>query len=108
MTDVVIVLTTIPVGAGADELATALVAEHLAACVNVCSPMTSVYRWKGELERAGECQLVIKTTRDRVAALEARLKALHPYELPELLVLSVEEGSAAYLEWVRAETRGVQ
>ena len=64
----------------------------------------STYRWKGKVERDAERQLVIKTTRARVAALEARLRTLHPYELPEFIVLSVESGSDAYLRWVSDET----
>lgn len=95
-----------PGDARSDELARALVDERLAACVNVHAPMTSIYRWKGGVERDAERQIVIKTTRDRLPAIEARLRTLHPYELPELLVLAVDAGSDAYLNWVIAETRG--
>jgi periplasmic divalent cation tolerance protein len=105
MPDLVIVLTTMPDDARADELARTLVDERLAACVNVHGPMMSAYRWKGSVERDAERQLVIKTTRDRLAALEARLRQLHPYELPELIVVGVEGGSDAYLRWVSDETR---
>jgi len=107
MNDFVLILTTMPAGddaARTDELARTLVDERLAACVNVYPPMTSTYRWKGKVERDAERQLVIKTTRARVAALEARLRALHPYELPEFIVLGVESGSDAYLRWVADET----
>ena len=107
MNDFVLILTTMPAGddaARTDELAKTLVEERLAACVNVHAPMTSTYRWKGNVERDPERQLVIKTTRARVAALEARLRTLHPYELPEFIVLSVESGSDAYLRWVADET----
>ena len=83
----------------ADELAEALVGEKLAACVNVHGPMVSTYRWKGAVERETERQIVIKTTRTRLPALEARLKTLHPYELPEWIVLGAE-ASAAYGQWV--------
>lgn len=83
----------------ADELAAALVGEKLAACVNVHGPMVSTYRWKGAVEREAERQIVIKTTRARLPALEARLKTLHPYELPEWIVLGAE-ASAAYGQWV--------
>lgn len=103
---VVLVLTTVPDAARGETIARALVDGRLAACVNVCAPMTSLYRWKGVVERDVEHQLVIKTTPDRVAAIEARLAELHPYELPEFLVLPVAHGSAAYVEWVAAETRG--
>jgi periplasmic divalent cation tolerance protein len=105
MRDLVVALTTMPDDARADELARAIVDERLAACVNVLAPMTSTYRWKGALEREPERQLVIKTTRDRLTALEARVRQLHPYELPEFLVLTVEAASAAYAEWVTEETR---
>jgi periplasmic divalent cation tolerance protein len=105
VTGVILVLTTMPDDDRAGALARTLVDERLAACVNVHGPMTSVYRWKGGVERDPERQLVIKTTRDRLAALETRLRALHPYELPEFIVVSVDEGSAAYLQWVTEETK---
>lgn len=100
MTKTVLVLTTVADDERAEEIARTLVDEHLAACVNVHGPMTSFYRWKGAVERDAERQLVIKTTRDRLPALEARLRALHSYELHEFIVLSVESGSSEYLEWV--------
>ena len=106
MTDVVLILSTVPDDERAELLARTLVDEQLAACVNLYQPMVSVYRWSGEVERAAERQLVIKTTRDRVSALEARLKALHSYELPEFLVLPVTGGSDEYLGWVRQGSRG--
>ena len=105
MTDVVLILTTVPDDDRAEPLARTLVEEGLAACVNIHGPMTSIYRWKGEVEREAERQLIIKTTRDRVPALEARVNALHSYELPEFVILPVEGGSTAYLDWVRRETR---
>jgi periplasmic divalent cation tolerance protein len=104
MTNVVVVLTTMPDDARADELARMLVDERLAACVNVHGPMVSRYRWKNTVERDAERQIVIKTTADRVDALHTRLRELHPYELPEFLVLRVESGSDAYVRWVAAET----
>jgi periplasmic divalent cation tolerance protein len=100
MTNVVVILTTMPDNGRTDELARALVDERLAACVNVHAPMMSTYRWQNAIERDSERQLFIKTTRDRVATIEARLRQLHPYELPEFLVLPVESGSEAYLRWV--------
>ena len=108
MSEVVLVLTTMPAAgedARADELARTLVEERLAACVNVHGPMTSIYRWKGNIERDTERQVVIKTTRDRLTALESRLRTLHPYDLPELIVVAAESGSDAYLRWVVDETR---
>ncbi len=105
MPQLVLVLTTMPDDERVDALARTLVDEHLAACVNVHGPMTSVYRWKGQVEREPERQMVIKTTRDRLPELESRLHALHPYELPEFLVVPVEGGSAAYLTWVVEGTK---
>jgi periplasmic divalent cation tolerance protein len=91
----------------AHEVADAVVAERLAACVNAVPAVSSTYEWKGKVERDREVTLWIKTTSDRVAALTARLRALHPYDLPEVIALAVvaEEGYAPYLDWVRAQTR---
>ncbi len=104
MTDIVLVLTTIGDDPQSETIAQTLVEERLAACVNVYPTMASFYRWKGAVERDGERQLVIKTTRDRLPVLEPRLRELHPYELPEFVVIAVDDGSRDYLEWVRAET----
>ncbi len=103
---VVIVLTTVAADAPADAIAQRLVEARLAACVAIGGPMTSVYRWRGTIEHAAERQLVIKTTPDRLAALEQRLQELHPYEVPEFIVLSAA-ASAAYQQWLTAETRTV-
>jgi periplasmic divalent cation tolerance protein len=102
--NLVLILTTMPDDGRADELARSLVDEGLAACVNVHGPMVSTYRWKGQVEREAERQVVIKTTRAKLPDLEARLRALHPYEVPELVVL---EGNAsdAYGTWVNDATR---
>jgi periplasmic divalent cation tolerance protein len=100
VTDIVIVLSTAPADDRAEQWARQLVDERLAACVNAHAPMISVYRWKGQVERDSERQLVIKTTRDRLPALEKRLKELHTYELPEFVVVTVDQGSEAYLAWV--------
>lgn len=102
--DVVMLLTTVPEEFDVANLARVLVGERLAACVSVLAPMPSVYRWNGRVETATERQVLMKTTRARVAALEARLNALHPYDVPELLVLPVDGGGTAYLDWVRRET----
>jgi periplasmic divalent cation tolerance protein len=107
MTSVVLVLTTVPSDNRGDELARTLVDERLAACVNIYPPMVSLYRWHGKVERDEERQIVIKTSRDRVQALEARIKELHSYELPEFIVLGVTEGSEGYLEWVAEEASPV-
>lgn len=99
--DVAIVLTTLGAGADAAAFARAVVEERLAACVNVIGPVTSIYRWNGQIEQDTEQQIVIKTTTSRLAALEARVRQLHPYDVPEFLVLRTEGGSDAYLAWVR-------
>ncbi len=101
MSPVVIVLSTWPAGSDAAEAAKALVGERLAACVSISAAMTSVYRWEGRVDEAAECQLVIKSTEENLAALETRLTALHPYEVPEFLVLRASSGSDAYLGWLR-------
>lgn len=98
-----IVLTTLAADADAAALAETLVTEGLAACVNILPPMESIYRWKNALERDRERQLVVKTVPERLEALRARLADLHPYELPEFLVLEAS-ASPAYLEWVKEQT----
>jgi periplasmic divalent cation tolerance protein len=103
--DAVIVLTTLAADADAAALARTLVDERLAACVNVLPPMTSIYRWRGAIEQEREQQLVIKTTAPRLEALEARVRALHPYEVPEFLVIDVAGGSDAYLSWLDESTQ---
>ena len=95
----VVVLTTLGESTDAAAFARVLVADRLAACVNVLPTMTSLYRWKGAIEEEREQQLVIKTTQDRVPAIEARFQELHPYELPELLVISAD-ASDSYLAWL--------
>lgn len=101
----VVVLTTFPVDKDADVFAKALVDERLAACVNVLPVMRSIYSWKGVTESADERQLVIKTTRARLAALESRVTQLHPYQVPEFVVLPIAEGSQPYLAWLAESTR---
>ena len=103
-TDYVIVLTTLPADQDADRFAALLVGEKLAACVNVLPPMRSIYAWQGAIESAEERQVVIKTTVVRVAELEARIKALHPYDVPEFLVLPIASGSPEYLSWLSSTT----
>ena len=100
-----LVITNVPDRAAADKLADALVADGLAACVNILSPCRSVYRWKGEVQHDEEFPLLIKTTRERYAALEQAIRAGHPYELPEIIAVPVERGLPAYLDWVAEQTR---
>ena len=102
MSDVRIVLITAPDLAVAAGLGRALVEERLAACANLVPQVTSIYRWEGAVQEDSEVLMVVKTSAGRIAALTERVLALHPYEVPEVLVLPVESGAAAYLDWVRA------
>jgi uncharacterized protein involved in tolerance to divalent cations len=104
--DCVVVWTTIGRSADGRGMASILVNERLAACVNVLPDMESIYRWKGQVESDFERQLVIKTTAARVPALKARVRELHDYEVPELIVLPIVDGSDAYLSWIRESTAG--
>jgi len=100
----VIVLTTIGLDIDAAVIGERLVEERLAACVNVLPEMDSFFRWRGAVERDQERQVIIKTTAARLPDLERRLHELHPYELPEFLVIGVRQGSEAYLKWVSGAT----
>ena len=104
MTDALVVLVTAPGAEEAARIARALVEERLAACGNVVPGLRSIYRWQGAVHEDAEALLVLKTTRDRFEALRARVLALHPYEVPEVVALPVEAGSASYLEWIVRET----
>lgn len=101
---VVLAYCTCPDAGSAEAIANALVAERLAACVNQVPGLRSTYRWQGGIEQAEEVLLLIKTTTGRLDALTARLQALHPYELPELIAVQADAGLPAYLAWVAAET----
>ena len=100
-----LVVTNLPDLASAEKLAALLVEQRLAACVNLLAPCASVYRWQGEIEKTQEYPLLIKTTEDRYAALEASIRANHPYELPEIIAVRITQGLPAYLQWVESETR---
>jgi periplasmic divalent cation tolerance protein len=100
----VVVLVTVPDAAVGETIARALLAERLAACVNRLGPVRSLFRWQGRIDAADEQLLVIKARRSALPRLEARLKSLHPYEVPELLALPVVAGGAAYLDWLASET----
>ena len=101
----VVVLSTVPDEATAERIAGALVEERLAACVNRVPGVGSVFRWQGAIERADEVLLVIKTHARRAPHVTQRLQELHPYEVPEILVIPVAAGLGAYLEWIRRETQ---
>jgi periplasmic divalent cation tolerance protein len=104
MDDTIIVLTNLPDREAAMKLASELVAKKLAACVNVLSECTSVYRWKGTIENAREVPVLIKTRAARYAEVEAAIRGLHPYELPEIIAVPVMRGFDDYLRWVADET----
>lgn len=104
MNETLLLLTNLPDEASASVLATHLVEHRLAACVNQLAPVRSIYRWQGQVTQANEVPLLIKTTRERYAAVEAAVRALHPYDVPELIAVPVETGLAAYLDWVVQES----
>jgi uncharacterized protein involved in tolerance to divalent cations len=104
--DCVLVWTTIGKTADGRGMASILVTERLAACVNVLPEMESFYRWKGQVETDHERQLIMKTTAARVPALRARVHDLHDYEVPEFIVMPIVGGSEAYLNWIRESTAG--
>ena len=99
-----LILTNLPDQASAEALAAALVGERLAACVSLLAPCRSVYRWQGKMESAQEVPLLIKSTTERYPALEAAIRAHHPYELPEIIAVPIAHGLPEYLSWVAAET----
>ncbi len=103
--EAVVAWTTWPAGGDADRFARVLVEERLAACVTAHGPVRSVYRWQGAIEEDQEQLVMIKTTRDRIAALRDRMGRLHPAEVPELVVLPVVDGNPAFLAWIAESTR---
>jgi len=101
-------IQVVTTAASADEarrIATALVEERLAACVQIVGPIESIYRWQGKVETAAEWQCWIKTRRQHYALLEAAIRRLHSYEVPEILAVPIVAGSEAYLKWLTDETR---
>jgi len=103
--DNLLVITNLPDRASAENLAAQLIERRLAACVNILAPCSSVYRWQGEIQRDEEHPLLIKTAQDRYADLEALIRANHPYELPEIVAVSIVHGLPSYLQWIVSETR---
>jgi periplasmic divalent cation tolerance protein len=100
MPEFVQVLTTVGKQEEAKTIARALVDQRLASCVQILGPLTSVYRWKGEVETAEEWQCLIKTRRDLYPEVERAIRQLHPYEVPEILATPILAGSADYLKWI--------
>jgi periplasmic divalent cation tolerance protein len=102
MHDTCLLLTTVSSREEANSLATELVSRRLAACVNIVGPISSVYRWKGEVERSEEFLLLIKSTAAQSGPIQQALRELHTYELPELISFRIEGGLEAYLDWIAA------
>lgn len=104
---VAVVLTTVPDAERGEALARTLVDERLVACGNLVPGITSIFRWSGEVQKEGEVLLVLKTRADGLGPLFARMREIHPYDVPEMLALPVLAGSTAYCDWVAQETGGV-
>jgi periplasmic divalent cation tolerance protein len=104
MTDAILVLTTLPTADVAAEVAKALVGEKLAACANILPALRSIYRWEGKVQDENEVLVLLKTRRGQYERLKARILALHPYDVPEVLAVPVEQGHGAYLDWIASET----
>jgi periplasmic divalent cation tolerance protein len=106
MTDKIVVLVTCSAAREATKIARAVVAKRLAACANIFSGrVESIYRWKGDVEKAREVLMVIKSSRKRFAALEREIRRLHSYEVPEIIALRIESGSRSYLDWISESVR---
>lgn len=99
-----LVLTNVPDAASAEKIARALIEARVAACVNILAPCRSIYSWQGAVETADEVPLLIKTTAQAYPALEKILREWHPYELPEIIAIPIEQGLPAYLHWLTTET----
>ncbi len=106
MGDCVQVSTTLPDEPAAQAIAERLVEEHLAACAQVGGPVSSIYRWRGEVERAREWYCHLKTSTARLPALQQRLRELHPYEVPEIIAVPIVGGDADYLRWIEETVSG--
>src|SRR5437879_3304513 len=100
-----LVLTNVPDRASAERIAELLIENRLAACVNILAPCRSVYRWQGAVQHDEEHPVLIKTTAGRYPDLEKAIRAAHPYELPEIIAVPIEQGLLQYLAWVADETK---
>lgn len=105
MSDPIVVLVTCGSEEEASKIGRSLVEEHLAACVNIISPVRSIYRWEGKVCDEKEWLLIIKTRSQRFEVLEKRIKALHSYSVPEIISLPIQEGAASYLDWLTEMTK---
>ena len=102
-----LILCTCPDNQVAEQLATSLVEQRLAACINIVPGLTSIYRWQGKLEKGTEVLLLIKTTRECYTAVETAIRQQHPYELPEIIAVTLDEGSSDYLRWLTTSLEDV-
>jgi periplasmic divalent cation tolerance protein len=105
MNDILLVITNLPDAPSAEKLARQLIEARAAACVNQLAPCASTYRWKGKIETATEIPLLIKTTQAAYPRLEKLIREAHPYELPEIIAVSITAGLPAYLSWIGNETK---
>lgn len=101
--DVILVFTTVPDAATARRIAAAILANRVAACVNMMAPCTSIYHWEGQLEESSEVPLLIKSTGRCYAALEQMISAEHPYRVPEIVAVPIQSGLESYLDWIASE-----
>ena len=108
MTDKIVVLATCGSAEEARKIARALVESRLAACVNILAGIESVYRWKGAVEEASECLLIVKSTRGLFDRLQAAIREVHSYELPEIVALPIVDGLEPYLSWIAASVAAVK
>jgi periplasmic divalent cation tolerance protein len=104
ITPTILVQTNLPDQISAENMARHLVIAKLAACVSIMAPCTSIYHWRGKIENVSELPLLIKTTKQRYTAVEAAILELHPYELPEIVCVTVDGGLPAYIQWIQQET----
>jgi len=105
MSDPIVVFVTCGSEEEGLKIANALVEEHLAACVNLISPVRSIYRWEGKIWDENEWLLIIKTQKDRFEELEKKVKSLHSYSVPEIISLPIGDGSSSYLKWIKESTK---
>ena len=105
MTEYIQVITTIERREDAEAIAKSLVEQRLAACVQIIGPVTSIYRWESKIERAEEWQCWAKSRRELYDRIEAAIRRIHPYRIPEILAVAVEAGSSDYLAWLDEEAR---
>ncbi len=105
MSDCIVVMTTTKTKEEAVKIAYEILNNKLGTCVQIIGPIDSIYRWHGKIERAQEYQLQIKSIQSAFKALDSHIREMHPYEVPEIIVLPIVDGSMTYLNWVRDELK---